>query len=126
VKKLLFLGIFVSLLVGCRGLAPVQDKPMKSIVLAEGRTVKEAIIQGASTRNWSVSELVPGVMRAHLYARGHEVDVDIPYTQSGYAIQYADSKNMRYNPKTHKIHPKYNRWIEFLDIAIFKWASVGK
>ena len=66
----------------------------------------------------------PGLIRADLFIRSHEVSVDIAYTDSSYSITYVSSKNMKYKEKKNTIHPKYNQWIRNLDAAIMRQARV--
>lgn len=122
-KKILILLAFVMLLSGCRGLQRVQDIPSHTVVLAEGKTMRDAIMQGCAGKRWIMSEDEPGVVTARLLLRRHMAEVKIPYTQNAYAIEYADSSRLHYNPQKHKIHSKYNQWVRNLDTNIARFAQ---
>ncbi len=122
-KKILLLLAFVTLFSGCRSLQRVQDIPSHTVVLAEGKTMHQAIMQGCAGKRWIMSEDEPGVVTARLLLRSHMAEVKIPYTQNAYAIEYADSANLNYRPKKHKIHPKYNQWVRNLDVNITRFAQ---
>lgn len=123
-KKTLGLLLTAMLLAaGCRSLAPVYNVENKTVALASGVTMEQAILAGGAAKRWTMSSVRPGLVKGHLYARGHEVTVNIPYTQNSYSIEYASSGNMHYNAKKHKIHPKYNQWIRNLDLAISREAA---
>lgn len=122
-KKILILAAFVMLLSGCRGLQTVQNIPSHTVMLAEGKTMRQAIMQGCAGKRWLVSETEPDVITARLQLRRHMAEVKIPYTQNAYAIEYADSENLNYKPKKHKIHPKYNQWVRNLNLNITRFAQ---
>ena len=122
-KKVLVLAAFLAVLAGCRSLPQVYNVPQHTVILAEGKTMREAILQGGEGRRWIMSETAPGVSTGRLTLRGHEVEVKIPYTANSYAIEYAGSSNMKYNAKKNRIHPKYNQWVRNLDLNISRFAQ---
>lgn len=121
-KKLFVLTALLAVLAGCRSLPQVYNVPQHTVILAEGKTMREAILQGGEGRRWMMSETAPGVITGRLTLRGHEVEVKIPYTANSYAIEYAGSSNMKYNAKKNRIHPKYNQWVRNLDLNISRFA----
>ncbi|MBP3513035.1 MAG: hypothetical protein J6J74_00855 [Elusimicrobiaceae bacterium] len=125
-KKVLVLAAFLAVLAGCRSLPQVYNVPQHTVILAEGKTMREAILQGGEGRRWIMSETAPGVITGRLTLRGHEVEVKIPYTANSYAIEYAGSSNMKYNAKKNRIHPKYNQWVRNLDLNISRFAQKSK
>ncbi|MGN0016969.1 MAG: hypothetical protein ACI37O_06510 [Candidatus Avelusimicrobium sp.] len=122
-KKVFVLAAFLAVLAGCRSLPQVYNVPRHTVILAEGKTMREAILQGGEGRRWIMSETAPGVITGRLTLRGHEVEVKIPYTANSYAIEYAGSSNMKYNAKKNRIHPKYNQWVRNLDLNISRFAQ---
>ena len=122
-KKLLVLAAFLAVLAGCRSLPQVYNVPRHTVILAEGKTMRQAILQGGEGRRWVMSETTPGVITGRLTVRGHVVEVKIPYTVDSYAIEYAGSSNMKYNAKKNRIHPKYNQWVRNLDLNISRFAQ---
>lgn len=126
-KKTLLMVLLAGLMAaGCRSLAPVYNVENKTVVLSAGTTMQQAILKGGSAKRWTMSAVRPGLMKGVLVARGHSVEVYIPYTQNTYSIEYAGSDNMHYNAKKNKIHPKYNQWVRNLDLAIYRAATMGK
>ncbi len=126
-KKTLLLVLMAGLMAaGCRSLAPVYKVENKTVILAENTTMQQAILKGGSAKRWTMSVVHPDLMKGVLVARGHTVEVYIPYTQNTYSIEYAGSDNMRYNAKKNKIHPQYNKWVRNLDLAIYRAAITGK
>lgn len=121
-KKLFVLTALLAVLAGCRSLPQVYNVPQHTVILAEGKTMREAILQGGEGRRWMMSETAPGVITGRLTLRGHMVEVRIPYTANSYAIEYAGSSNMKYNAKKNRIHPKYNQWVRNLDLNISRFA----
>ncbi|MDO5764496.1 MAG: hypothetical protein Q4P84_02185 [Elusimicrobiales bacterium] len=122
-KKVFVLAAFLAVLAGCRSLPQVYNVPQHTVILAEGKTMREAILQGGEGRRWIMSEMAPNVITGRLTLRGHEVEVKIPYTANSYAIEYAGSSNMKYNAKKNRIHPKYNQWVRNLDLNISRFAQ---
>lgn len=122
-KTLGFLLMAGLLAAGCRSLAPVHNVENKTVALASGVTMEQAVIAGGTAKRWTMSAVRPGLVKGYLSVRGHEVTVNIPYTQNSYSIEYASSDNMRYNAKKRKIHPKYNQWVRNLDLAISREAA---
>ena len=109
---------------GCRSLAPVHNITDKTVVVAEHTTLQDAILSAGALKHWDMQIVRPGLIRADLFIRSHEVSVDIAYTDSSYSITYVSSKNMKYKEKKNTIHPKYNQWIRNLNAAIMRQARV--
>lgn len=97
-----------------------------SIMTASGQAlskdrVRQAIMNAASNKQWSISGQGEGKMTAILNVRGkHTVLVDIFYTPTTYSIIYRDSSNMKYTVQdgVPMIHPFYNRWVNDLRDSI--------
>lgn len=119
---LLVIFLAASLLGACRSLPAVQTLENRTVTPVRG-TLQEAILAGGAKKGWSMYAVHPGLIRGELALRGHEVKVNIPYTEHTYSIRYADSVNMKYNAKKNKIHGKYNQWVRNLDLAIHQAAA---
>lgn len=77
------------------------------------QTIRNAIIDGCSTRNWVAVEIEDGYLQSTLQLRSHTAVVDINYTTTQYSITYANSVDLKY--KDGKIHRNYNSWVQNLN-----------
>ena len=113
----------VSALAGCARTAPIDQ--VRSTVSAghSAEQVKTAILKAGHQRDWIMSEARPGVIKGRLQARDHSVEISVPYSATGYAINYESSLNLR--AKDGKIHKNYNRWVHNLDHDIQLNLSAG-
>lgn len=90
-------------------------------VVSTGHTqdqVKNAILKAGVPRQWMMSEVSPGIIKARQQSRDHVVVVRINYSATGYTINYDSSQNLL--ASGGKIHKNYNRWVHNLykDIQI--------
>ena len=83
-----------------------------------GRTVaaqqvREAILEAAAGRRWTVIADEPGKMTLRHAPRQHSVTVEVAYRDNGFTISYVASENMDYKVKRGAayIHGNYNRWV---------------
>lgn len=122
--KKLVIGFTLAVgLWACSGLQPVQNIPPRSLTLADGITMQEAILRGGAKKGWAMYQKQDGLILGNLSVRGHEVNVQIPYTDNSYAISYDSSSNMLYQEKKNRIHRKYNQWVRNLDLEIRRAAA---
>ncbi|MBW3696331.1 hypothetical protein EK599_11560 [Vibrio sp. T187] len=108
---------FILLLAGCGRVQPVmniEDTPVAYNL--QSKQVKSAIYEAATNRDWLVSEVKPGLLRAELFVRSHHAVIEIPYSDKFYSIQYVESDNLKYSDGN--IHRNYNRWINNLNTDI--------
>lgn len=115
--------LFVVLLAGCGRTQPimnVEDTPVAYNL--QSKQVKSAIYGAATKRDWVVTEIKPGLLRAEYFARSHRAVVDIPYNDDFYSILYVESENLKFN--NGKIHRNYNRWINNLNVDIKRSLSM--
>ncbi len=116
--KSIGLIILSFLFLGCTTV-PVQNIDNVTIMPTQTKEhVKRVITNAATARGWKVSEKNDSTIRAQLFARKHEVVIDIAYSGSSFSISYVDSKNMNYDGET--IHKKYMAWIERLRTDILR------
>ncbi len=79
--------------------------------------VKNAILVACEDRGWVAKEKDNSTISAKLLKKGtYEVYVDIVYDETNYKIEYVNSVNLR--AKGNRIHPAYNRWVDFLNKSI--------
>ncbi|MCU7853073.1 MAG: hypothetical protein KZQ80_12775 [Candidatus Thiodiazotropha sp. (ex Monitilora ramsayi)] len=119
-KKLAFIAVIVLTigLIGCRT-APVYnvtDAPVNASSKISATDVKKAIMSAGAGLGWQMKEVKPGHIVGSLFLRKHSAVVDIPFTTSGYSIQYKDSTELGYDGSN--IHGNYNGWIQNLDRSI--------
>lgn len=122
-KKILFLLFTLSFAAACRSYPPVYEVKDRIVTVADGQTLRHAIFQAGQGRRWVMHEEKPGLIKGYLNVRGHEVNVNIPYTQDCFSIEYVSSENMRYNPKKQRIHRKYKQWVRNLETDISRFAQ---
>lgn len=103
----------IGSLAGCARTAPIAR--INSTVEA-GHTqveVKNAILKAGAQRQWIMSEVKSGVIKARQQSSKHKAEVQITYTATGYDIKYDSSLNLK--ASGGKIHKTYNRWVHNLD-----------
>lgn len=122
-KKYGILIVLALAAAGCRSYPTVYEVKNQPVALAPGKTMRQAILQAGRGRRWMMHEVRPGLMEARLLVRSHEVTVHIPYTQDTFSIEYVDSNNMKYDPKTNRIHRKYKQWVRNLEVDISRFAQ---
>ncbi|MDR0454687.1 MAG: hypothetical protein LBH05_07755 [Deferribacteraceae bacterium] len=93
------------------------NTPVEATADNAGVSIEQAILNASSAIGWQAIKESEGNIKAVLRNRNHMVAVNIKYTESGYSIAYADSVNLRYNPKQNSIHRNYNKWV----VRLNKW-----
>ncbi len=80
----------------------------------------DAILRGARDRSWNVSRDEPGRVTLRIDSRSHMAVVAVPYSPSGFTVEYVDSQNLNYVQNNGKryIHPTYYRWVRNLEQSI--------
>lgn len=126
-KKIALILLFASVAAfpfsACKPMMPTEPFHME-VVRCDAETIRAAIIAGCAARSWSPSDLRPGVIRARLLRRSHDLTVDIHYTDHSYTIEYVGSHNLDYNPRTGEIDRRYVKWVLNLDKRIRYELSV--
>lgn len=75
-------------------------------------TLERAFKTCSSARGWKVSRVGRGKLVGKLDVRSkHSIKVLIKFNSKSYRITYLDSRNMKYNAKTNRIHRRYNSWV---------------
>ena len=86
--------------------------PEEKVTGASAARVKDAIMSGCRNREWSCTEDSAGVIRAVHTTPKFQAVVDIPYSSSGFMINYVSSIGL--GAKNGRIHLKYNHWVNNL------------
>ena len=76
--------------------------------------VKEVVVAAAHGKMWMPEDKGPNTVRCTLDVRGHQVVVDVVFTDDTFSIRYVSSENMNYDAATGSISPKYNQWVRNL------------
>jgi hypothetical protein len=114
--------VLLAILTGCGG-SLVQNIDNSSYIYESNKItmdkMKESIIKGSIQRGWKPNIIDEGLIESSIVVRNkHTVVVMIPYTVSGYKIEYKNSRNMKYNKESNTIHGRYAGWIENLTHSI--------
>ncbi len=114
------LSILVFLLAGCMT-APIYTVENAQVFTASGKPpthaqVRQAVIQGAISKTWTIREIDPDTIEARLIHRTLEAVVTIDYSPQRYSIRYKDSRKLSY--EDGNIHKRYNTWVRKLRAAI--------
>ncbi len=93
---------------------PIQVPSGKSLV-----QVRKAIHKAIFDKGWEAKEISPNEIEAKYTKSGKGKEyvavVTIRYDAKTVRITYKDSKDLDYNKAKDKIHPTYNRWVQFLE-----------
>jgi hypothetical protein len=95
----------------------------------EVKEIEKAIVAAGVKRGWIIEKIGEGKMKGTLNIRKHVAEIFVTYDKEKFNIEYADSKNLHYDPKDKTIHKNYNSWIRNLenDIqVILSGASFSK
>ncbi|MCH9297466.1 hypothetical protein C7431_102185 [Pantoea allii] len=113
----------VGALAGCARTAPLEKI---HTTLTAGHTqdqVKNAILKAGVQRQWIMTQVAPGEIKARQQVRDHMAEVRITYSATGYDILYDHSTNLL--ASGGQIHKSYNRWVQNLDKDIQVNLSAG-
>lgn len=112
-------------LAGCARTEPITQINSTISVSHTQSEVKNAILKAGAQRQWIMSEVKPGIIKARQQSNNHTAEVLITYTATGYNIKYDNSLNLK--ASGGKIHKTYNRWVRNLDkdIQVSLASSAG-
>jgi len=81
--------------------------------------VRKAIRKAIFDKGWEVKNISSSQMEAKYTKPGkgkeYSAAVTIMYDTKTVRITYKDSKNLDYDKAKDKIHPTYNRWVQYLE-----------
>ncbi|WP_410012873.1 hypothetical protein [Sodalis sp. C49] len=106
--------VCILALAGCARTAAIANVTTPLAAHYSDDRVKNAILQAGLARQWKMTPVQPGIINGRLDLRGHQADIQIVYSATGYKINYITSKNLLADGKGH-IHRNYNNWINNLD-----------
>ena len=115
-KKLLMVGLALAALMGCSSTpkAPPPNFENISVVVANGKTLKDAIVHAAARRRWLVSEVSANVLRCSILQRSNKVEIDI-------SVQGPTTHSIRFVSSNIPAN-KYLKWVNNLQHDIAKNA----
>ena len=81
--------------------------------------IRDAIVDGCERKRWKAVISGNQQVNCSILVRGrHYAEVNISYTETSYSIEYADSRDLRYNEEKGTIHRNYNKWVILLGRVI--------
>jgi hypothetical protein len=116
------LVLAAATLAACTTIAPIQNVDSVAVSNAANKPLSAEQVRGAIVRagaglGWIMKDAGPGRIHGTLILRTHTAEVQIPYSESSYSIQYKSSINLQESGgKT--IHRNYNGWIQNLNRSI--------
>ena len=93
----------------------VESADYNAVNGLDSQKAEQAIKTAGTKLGWSMAKLEPGLIRGTLNLRSHVAVVDIAYDNRGFAIDYVDSENLKYDEQSGEIHKSYNKWIRKLE-----------
>jgi hypothetical protein len=114
--------LLAAVLAACAGNAPIVQVKDAHITLAGSAPatldqVRAAIVRGSARKGWRVVAEEGQSMALRVDVGGHWAVVLVDYTPATYSITHSDSSpGLRYDG--HSVHPRYNRWVVNLQVAI--------
>jgi len=127
-KKILFFAVFVICFFSITAALHADSGNFQLVVQGQVlsapidlKRLDKSIRLSLAQNNWRLVKEVPGELYAHYEKSGGVVSVDIriKYSDSGYTLEYVDSKGLDANLKRKTIHRNYPRWIAAIDRAIY-------
>ncbi|WP_088331949.1 hypothetical protein [Lacimicrobium sp. SS2-24] len=89
-----------------------------STVNIKDKTLKRAIIEALLYKRWHVISEEENKIIAGINVRQHYAEIEIPYQNGSFEINYRDSKKLDYDAAKNGIHRNYNKWIQLLESEI--------
>ena len=114
-------------LVGCNT-QPILNVNQAAAVNAAGKPLTQEQVRGAIVRaggalGWQMADAGPGKLVGTITLRKHSAVIDIPYSATGYSINYRSSVEL--NEANGQIHKNYNGWIQNLHRGITAQLSAS-
>ena len=124
ISRLLLVAFVAFGIAGCRTsiIYDVNSAPLNAPAKATMEDINLTIKRAAAALGWKLTDVRPGVMIGQLQLRDHTAIVDITHDTKAFSIKYKDSVNLDYNGRS--IHQNYNGWIQNLEKAILRQASL--
>ncbi|SQI44459.1 Uncharacterised protein [Leminorella richardii] len=112
-KTLLVGLIAVIFIAGCSGNRAARNLSTDLDGTFSNQQIEKAIMDSGKARGWEMKKMRAGLITGKIVTRGNSAEIRIPYTSTGYAIEYVGSQNL--TADTTKVPNNYNRWATKLD-----------
>jgi TolB-like protein len=116
-SKILSLGFFLALLMGCKA-APIYNVNQTEIPVPGSSSlqqVERAILKGSKMAGWRAKRIGRGRISATYMAKRGMIAamVDITYDRSAYSITYRNSRNLKYTERSNSQRKSGNFFSEY-------------
>ncbi|GKX55878.1 lipoprotein [Leminorella grimontii] len=112
-KALLVGLIAVIFITGCSGNVAARNISTDLDGSFTNQQIEKAIMDSGKARGWEMKKMRTGLITGKIVTRGNSAEIRIPYTKTGYSIEYVGSQNL--TSDTAKVPSNYNRWASKLD-----------
>lgn len=112
-KTLLIGLIAVIFIAGCSGNRAARNLSTELNGNFTNQQIEKAIMDSGKARGWEMKKMRTGLITGKIVTRGNSAEIRIPYTKTGYSIEYVGSQNL--TADTEKVPSNYNRWASKLD-----------
>jgi hypothetical protein len=106
--QIVMIALFTMLLIGCRGTPPARNYNFDLPPGYSMEQIERAIIKAAEGRSWEIKSSNNGLITGKIITYDNTAEIRIPYSTSGYSIQYVGSQNLKGDAS--RIPENYNRW----------------
>lgn len=106
--QMIFVALVTIFLIGCRGTPPARNYNFDLPPGYSMEQIERAIIKSAESRSWEIKSSNNGLITAKIVTYDNTAEIRIPYSTSGYSIQYVGSQNL--SGDNSRIPENYNRW----------------
>ena len=115
--RVISIAVFsIVFLTACGTSRPIYNANSQNSVSELSQVEMRGVIAEAlNYKRWRILEESKGRIKAGIDVRRHYAEVVIDYTDKGFRINYADSKNLDYLSGRQRIHRNYNKWIQLLE-----------
>ena len=117
-NNLAIIATVLLFIVACKTTQPIYNVAEKTIAAGtmDASKVKQAILNAAKFKRWSVKEESDNRIVLAINVRRHYAEIAVDYSESSYGITYSDSQVLDH--KNGQIHRNYNKWIKLLEQEI--------
>ena len=110
--KVLLLSLFLLIsMSGCGTVKILNISEQKVQRDMPAYDINHAIEIALRKARWKIIENEKNNIIASLGGRRWSIKIDIKNTKEAYSIKYLESKNLKYDQNSQKIHPAYNKYI---------------
>jgi len=110
--KVIFLSLFLLISMSGCGTVKILHIPKQKVQRdMPAYDINHAIKIALRKARWKIVENEKNNIIASLGGRRWSIKIDIKNTKETYKINYLESKNLKYNQNSQKIHPAYNKYV---------------